>query len=406
MSRVSWIFLGLLGCTPVPEEGPALDVLQQHSITTPPPIDPTNAFVDDANAAAFGTLLFFDTRLSTSDEVSCATCHQPEHGFAEEATLSNGLGTTTRHTPSVLNIAWNRWFFWDGHADTAWAQALKPLESANEHDFNRLAIVHLLHSDASLNEAYRNTFGPLPDVSDDSRFPDHARPMQDTEHPEHIAWQQMEPQDQHQVNTVFVNVGKALAAYQQTLIRINAPFDQYVAARAANDPNAADLLGAEATLGMELFFGKANCSLCHSGPIFSNLQFHNLGLTPAPWVDPGDRGRYDGIPLVESDPFNGAGVYSDDPEYGAQKVSYISLSAERLGQFKTPSLRNVALTPPYMHSGQLATLADVVSFYNDANQEPLIGHRDELIVPLELTASEEAALVAFLEHLTGEDTIP
>ena len=252
MSRSFWILFGILGCTPVPEEGPALDVLQQHLITAPPPIDPTNAFVDDVNAAAFGTLLFFDTRLSTSGDVSCATCHRPEHGFAEEATLSNGLGTTTRHTPSVLNIAWNRWFFWDGHADSAWAQALKPLESTNEHDFNRLAIVHLLHSDASLNEAYRNTFGTLPDVSDAARFPDHARPMQETEHPEHIAWQQMESQDQHQVNTVFANVGKALAAYQQTLIQINAPFDQYVAARAANNPNAADLLSKEATLGMEL----------------------------------------------------------------------------------------------------------------------------------------------------------
>ena len=86
---------------------------------------------------------------------------------------------------------------------------------------------------------------------------------------------------------------------------------------------------------------------------------------------------------------------TDDPEFGAEKVAYISLSAERLGQFKTPSLRNVALTPPYMHSGQLATLEDVVSFYNDANQEPLIGHRDELIVPLGLTVEQAAIKPVF-----------
>ena len=359
--------------------------------------------MEDANAALFGEELFFEPRLSENGAVSCATCHRPEHGFAEDAVVSTGIGTTTRHTPSVLNIAWNRWFFWDGHADSAWAQALKPLESANEHNFNRLAVVHLISSDTSLRADYEQAFGTLPDVSDLSRFPSHARPMSDTENPEHIAWTNMDAEDQHRVNTVFANVGKALAAYQQTLNRIDAPFDQYVRALEDGDPNAEEILGADATQGMELFFGEANCFLCHSGPAFTNLQFHNLGLTPAPWVDPGDRGRYDGIPIVETDPFNGGGLYSDDPEFGAEKVAYISVSAERLGQFKTPSLRNVALTPPYMHSGQLATLEDVVSFYNDANQEPLIGHRDELIVPLGLTTVEQAAMVAFLKSLTGEE---
>lgn len=395
--------LGCLGCTPETPSGPELARLQQHSVRGPIPVDRTNVYVEDANAALFGEELFFEPRLSENGAVSCATCHRPEHGFAEDAVVSTGIGTTTRHTPSVLNIAWNRWFFWDGHADSAWAQALKPLESANEHNFNRLAVVHLISSDTSLRADYEQAFGTLPDVSDLSRFPSHARPMSDTENPEHIAWTNMDAEDQHRVNTVFANVGKALASYQQTLNRIDAPFDQYVRALEDGDPNAEEILGVDATQGMELFFGEANCFLCHSGPAFTNLQFHNLGLTPAPWVDPGDRGRYDGIPIVETDPFNGGGLYSDDPEFGAEKVAYISLSAERLGQFKTPSLRNVALTPPYMHSGQLATLEDVVSFYNDANQEPLIGHRDELIVPLGLTTEEQAAMVAFLKSLTGEE---
>jgi len=379
-----------------------LEEILQLSPLEAAPVDPTNAEVTNTRAADLGEVLFFDSRLSSNGEVSCATCHKPEHGFADNKVLSEGLGTTERHSPSVLNTAWNRWFFWDGRADSAWSQALKPIESEVEQDFNRLALAHLIRGDDSLRPQYEGVFGALPDLSDPARFPLNARPLADTSHPDHVAWAAMTTEDQDTINRIFTNTGKAIAAFEHTLSRSEAPFDRYVAALRQGDPFAIEEIGLEAYRGLSLFVGRANCVLCHSGPTLSDLQFHNLGLTPPAWMDPTDRGRYDGIIQLQYDPFNGAGNYSDAPEIGAQKISFIALDVERLGQFKTPTLRNVALSPPYMHGGQLASLEEVVAFYNEANQEPTVGHRDEVLVPLELTEQEKMDLVAFLETLTGD----
>ena len=389
-------------CQPPTEERSVLNDFWSLSPMGEAPLDATNAFVDDSMAATLGEQLFFDQRLSSNQSVSCATCHRPEHGFADDLVVSQGIQTTPRHTPSTLNLAWNRWFFWDGHADSAWSQALKPLESPIEQDFNRLGLAHLIAEDVTLRTPYETVFGPLPDLTDAERFPRNARPMADTSHPEHLAWSDMAETDQQLVNRIFSNAGKAIAAYEQTLVRTESPFDRFIASFKAGELDAIPNYGVSEYRGLQLFVGRANCILCHSGPTFSDLQFHNLGLTPTAWMDPTDRGRYDGIPVVENDPFNGVGLYSDDPEAGEIKVGFIALDAEKLGQFKTPTLRNVALTPPYMHGGQLPTLEDVIEFYNQANQEPTVGHRDELIVPLNLTDQEKADLVAFLESLTGD----
>ena len=389
-------------CQPPVEENPTLTDFWSLSPLGEAPEDPTNAVITNSTAAALGEQLFFDERLSSNQSVSCATCHRPEHGFADPLELSVGIQTTPRHTPSTLNMAWNRWFFWDGHADSAWAQSLKPLESRIEQDFNRLGLAHLIAQDPSLKTPYETVFGSLPDLSDTARFPLAARPMLDTNHPEHLAWDDMSEADQHTINIIFSNAGKAIAAFEQTLVRSESPFDQFITAFKAGELDAIPNYGVSEYRGLQLFVGRANCILCHSGPMFSDLQFHNLGLTPTAWMDPTDRGRYDGIPIVEDDPFNGVGLYSDDPEAGQIKVGFIALDAEKLGQFKTPSLRNIALTPPYMHGGQLPTLEDVIEFYDQANQEPTVGHRDELLIPLGLTDQEKVDLVAFLESLTGE----
>ena len=359
----------------------------------PLPVDPTNRFFEDPEAALLGEQLFFDTRLSATGEIACSTCHQPEHGFADPTPLSEAIGTTRRHTPSLLNVGWNRWFYWDGRADSLWSQALRPLEDPQEHGFSRLELVHLLVEDGELSQSYRRVFGPLPEAKG---LPLAGRPIPtNPEHPDNMAWVTLSEAEQESVNRVFVNVGKSLAAYQRTLVRLNAPFDQYVEAYLRGNGEADGLLSDEALLGLDLFVGDAGCINCHSGPTLSDLQFHNVGLPTAEWMDPTDAGRFTGILEVLNAPFNGMSMWSDDPQSGEEKLRYINHDDERLGQFKTPSLRNVSLTAPYMHSGQLATLEEVVAFYNRGDSEPALGHREEILAPLGLDDDEQAALVAF-----------
>jgi len=364
------------------------------------PSDPTNRVFEDPDAAALGADLFFDTRLSVNGEIACATCHQPEHGFADPQPLSMAIATTRRHTPSLLNTAWNRWFYWDGRADSLWSQALNPLEAPSEHGFNRLALLHVLSRDNELSDAYARVFGPLPPTDD---LPDAGRPVPlEPDHPDAVAWSSLSDAEQYAVNEVFVNIGKVLAAYQRTLVRRDSPFDRYARAYRQSEAAAQGLLSEQALRGLDLFVGEAGCINCHSGPTLSDLQFHNIGLSTASWMDPTDTGRFDGILQVATAPFNGLSDWSDDIEAGEEKLGYLDRDDERLGQFKTPSLRNIALTAPYMHSGQLATLEEVVAFYNLADGEPSLGHREEILLPLGLDAEEQSELVAFLESLTGE----
>src|SRR5207248_7601058 len=135
-----------------------------------------NGFADSAPAAALGQFLYFDKRLSGNGEVACATCHQPARGFADGRAIAKGLFSGTRNTPSLLNVALNHWFFWDGRADSLWSQALQPLEGPNEEGGDRLHIAHLVADDAALSAAYQRVFGKLPPFDDIARFPPHARP--------------------------------------------------------------------------------------------------------------------------------------------------------------------------------------------------------------------------------------
>ncbi len=359
--------------------------------------DPTNSVADDPNAASLGQRLFFDTRLSADGSVSCATCHDPAEGFADGRVLAEGLGTTGRHAPTVLGSAANRWFFWDGRADSAWAQALGPLENPVEHGTSRLAVAHVVHEDAALRDAYEALFGALPDLADEARFPPSGRPVADDPgHSDAVAWAAMTAEDQAAVDRVFANIGKVIAAYERRLMTGESAFDRWVGGDEA-------ALSADAVRGLQLFVGVGLCTLCHSGPGLTDREFHNLALPARDWTpDDPDYGRYAGIVRVQADPFNGAGAYSDDPEAGAARVAYLALGEEQVGQFKTPSLRDVARTPPYMHGGHFETLEDVVRFYSALDEEGGEGHREHILQPLELTDGEVAELVAFLESLDGE----
>lgn len=371
-------------------------LLQTMSPLPEAPPDPTNAVADDDAAAALGQALYSETAFSSNGQVSCATCHDPDQGFADGKTLAEGIATAGKNAPTILNTAWNRWFFWDGRADTAWMQALGPLENPVEHGTNRVAVVRVVYQDTAHKTAYEGIFGDLPSM-DDPRFPTDARPILDhVDDPQNIAWDTMNPEDQEAINVAFSNIGKAIAAYERRVVRTESPFDRFI----AGDTSA---LSESAQQGLAIFTGKGQCTLCHSGPEFSDREFHNLALPGRDWLsDDPDFGRYAGIPKLWDSPFNGGGIYSDDPEAGASKVDHIALTEEQIGQHKTPSLRNVALTAPYMDGGQFADLDEVLHFYNTLDEEGGEGHREEILKPLELSDEELLNLRDFLESLTGD----
>lgn len=365
------------------------------------PADTTNAVADDPLAAELGQALFFDARLSANGEVACASCHAPEHGFSDDKALSEGIGTTGRHAPSALNAAFYRWQFWDGRADSQWSQALGPLESAVEHGATRVGLAHILYDDPDYNAAYTQLFGPLPDLSDAARFPAEARPVpEDPTHAHNLAWEAMDPADQEAVSRAFANLGKMIAAYERQLVSGPAPFDTFAAEmRDGAEPT----LDESAQRGAKLFFGEAQCHLCHSGPLFTDFEFHNIGLGLREGLSETDEGRYAGISSLWANPFNAVGAYSDDPSgEAAERLNRIVQTDEQLGQFKTPSLRDVASFPPYMHGGHFMNLEEVVHHYNQLEEVPTVGHREEFLLPLELEMDEVMDIVAFLESLSGE----
>jgi cytochrome c peroxidase len=378
--------------------------LEEFEPLGPPPPDPTNRYADSERAAHFGQFLFYDTRLSGNGEVSCATCHQPDHGFADPARLSTGIGQTTRHAPTLLNVSYNRWYFWDGRADSTWAQTHTPLEDPDEQGISRVEIARVLYDNSDLRDAYEQIFGALPDLSDESRFPDEGRPVPgNPEHQEHRAWRSMSEQDREAIDQVMANVGKAIGAFERQLISRDAPFDRLI--RGLQEGNLAqiDQLDASAKRGLQLFIGKANCNECHTGPFLSDLEFHNLGLPPRGWLPSRDLGRYEGVPIVKEDRFNAAGPFSNAPDStAADEIEFLVRKSENRGQFKTPTLRNVERTPPYMHGGHFETLEEVVEFYAELDGRATVGHREESLETFELTESEKDDLVAFLESLTGE----
>jgi cytochrome c peroxidase len=227
---------------------------------------------------------------------------------------------------------------------------------------------------------------PALDPADTSgRFPPSGKPGDS-------AWANMSDGDWLIVDTVIASCGKAIEAYERLLVSQNAPFDRYV----AGDPDA---LNESAKRGLKLFIGKAACSTCHDGQTFTDQQFHNTGV---PQAAP-DRGRIDDVLRLPS-PFNGAGLFSDDPVAGAAKLAGVVPSDALLGEFRTKSLRHLTETAPYFHDGSAETLEDVVRFYNSGGGAPgtYPGVKDPMLVPLNLSEREIADLVEFLRALTGE----
>ncbi len=362
------------------------------------PPSPGNRVAEDPVAVNLGQVLFFDPGLSANGQVACATCHRPEKWFTDGLPLAHGVGQAGRNAPTLLGSQWLPYLFHDGRKDSLWAQALGPLEADVEHGYDRLALAHRIAK--HYRQPYEQLFGPLPPLDDLTRFPPHARPVPfASTHPHHQAWQAMAEADRLAVNAIFANAGKALEAYERKLLPQEAPFDRFAQKLLAGDPTAATAIPLAAQRGLRDFIGRAQCVNCHNGPLFTDKGFHNLALPPLPGQTSLDVGRALGAQSVKADDFRCGSLYSDTQR--CEELRFLNPKFEDfMGAFKTPSLRNVAQTAPYMHTGQFATLDDVLAFYRTLPGNARVGHRELVLTLLDPEVSQ-ADLLAFLQTLTG-----
>ncbi|OHB91179.1 MAG: cytochrome-c peroxidase [Planctomycetes bacterium RIFCSPHIGHO2_02_FULL_52_58] len=288
---------------------------------------------------ALGRKLYFDTRLSADDTISCATCHDPTKGFADGEPVSTGIKGQKggRNAPSVLNAAYYRIQFWDGRAPSLEEQAKGPIVNPIEMGMpSHQAVVEKLRGIRGYQEAFQKVFG--------------------------------------KEGITIDNIAIAIASFERTILAGNSPFDRYFF------KGDKDAMSQSAIRGMEVFKEKGKCTLCHpftpDKALFTDNGFHNIGVgmdKPNP-----DLGRYS---VVE----------------GAGKTEGLR------GAFKTPTLRNVTLTAPYMHDGSQKTLEEAVDFYDKGGHpNPYL---DPQIKPLNLTGQEKSDLVEFMKSLTC-DTLP
>ena len=331
--------------------------------------DASNRVSGKPDAIEFGTRLFFDQRLSGSGKIACASCHVPERNWSDNLQRGVGMAEVDRNTPSIINLRAGHWYGWDGAADSLWSQSLRPIVNERELAATPSHVAQLIREDEQLSCRYQKAFGVPPSTTDNDE--------------------------------VFVNVGKALATFQETLVSGRTPFDQFRDALARGDPPSAWRYSEPAQRGLALFIGKAACTNCHAGPNFTNGEFFTTGLSRfAPQGKP-DPGRNEGVRELLKSRFNLLGPYNDDTSgASAARTRKVSMEKASVGEFKVPSLRNLVLTAPYGRDGSVETIAEVVRHY--ANLDPVRLHAKDgkPAKPLNLTAAEQTDLVVFLESLS------
>jgi cytochrome c peroxidase len=309
-------------------------------ITLRPPLGlPALPVPDDnrptAESIALGRRLFYDSILSKDNSIACASCHDPQHGFADSRELSFGVGGTRGHrnAPTLVNAAYSPEFFWDGRAPTLEAQVGGPMADALEMNQAHDVTIAKLKASPVYGELFRKAYGS-----------------------EDITMKRVE---------------NAIASFERTILCGNSAFDRY------EYEGRKDALSAAQVRGLAVFQDplKGNCAACHSiGPkyaLFTDGQFHDTGEGVGDNEDLSDEGRF----------------------------TQSKLDIDR-GAFKTPTLRAVAITGPYMHDGKLKTLKDVVDFYaGKGNSNPNL---DERMKRIELSGQDRSDLVEFMKSLTGE----
>jgi cytochrome c peroxidase len=336
-----------------------------------------NAFAEDEAAAALGMKIFYDNRFSQNGSgVACVNCHVPEHAFAERKPTSHTIADIGRNAPDLIDAAWyTNSHFWDGKVDTLWSAPLFTFEQDAEMGSTRLHVVHTLASIYKMR--YEKVFGPMPDLSDEKRFPASGKPGTP-------AFDSMSRQDQELVNRVYANVGKALEAYIRKLAAGRSPFDDFL-------NGSAKSISADAQRGM-VAFTRNGCDACHFGPTFTDEGFHELHYPGKPG-NPTDLARAGGATFASKWQFSANSEFADPPKDNS-KVSVVNVTSDSKG-FRTPSLRNVDLTAPYGHDGAFETLEAVI----DAHAPILPKHS-----PVE--AQDKIDIVAFLHSLSGRPPMP
>lgn len=398
-----------------------LEIIQGLSPVPELPANPTNAFADDPAAAALGKRLFFETSysgaivveddgtngglgaLGETGKVGCVSCHNPSDWYMDRRSTPNnvslGVAYTPRNAPSLVNVVFYDYFGWAQKQDWPWVQASGSPESKDNTAGNRLKYAHMLY------EKFRDDYDAIfpepldpaldPEAADAARFPPSGRPK--AADAEDGPWEMMAAEDRTIVQRIMSNSGKAIEAYERLLISRDAPFDRFV----AGDDTA---ISASAKRGLKLFIGKAACVQCHADSSFTDNKVHNTGVPQSGANVPArDDGHFVDADLMLKNSYNGATQFSDDKEVGAEKLAAITVDEANTGAFRTKSLRHVEHTGPYMHDGCMDTLEEVVDFYDRGGGDAdFVGTKDELLVPLNLSAGERDDLVAFLKTLTGQ----
>jgi cytochrome c peroxidase len=343
-------------------------ILSHGPWTVEMPADPSNRVSGKADAIAYGRELFESPALSADRGRSCATCHEADRAFTDGKPRGVGIAIVDRNTPTLHNMRLNRWYGWDGKSDSLWAQSIAPILDARELGMTPEILRTRIAETPDLAAGYRKIFGAAPAA--------------------------------HDAETAMVNVAKAMAAYQETIVSGPSAFDEFRDALAAQDAGGIAAYPDSAKRGLKLFVGRGRCDLCHFGPNFTNGEFHDIGLPHFPAPGRVDKGRYGGIKLLRASPFNLLGAYNDDRTRAtAGFTRHLRLTPKNWGEFRVPSLRNVAKTAPYMHDGSKATLEDVVKHYSEIPEDRLHQDGEKLLRPLNLTDAEKADLVAFLRTL-------
>lgn len=329
--------------------------------------DGGNRLSGNAAAAELGRALFFDHRLSADGRVACATCHRPDLAWTDGRERSVGIATMDRDAPSLLDARGRRWFGWDGAGDSLWAASLRPILEAGEMGGSVPRVASLLRDDPALAALHR-------------ALPARAPADDDT--------------------GLAVDAAKALAAFQETLTSGRSPFDRFRDRLAVGDPAAAADYPTDALRGLRLFVGRGNCGLCHAGPAFSHGEFEDVGVGYFLGRGQVDPGRAGGVERLRASAFSRLGRWNDGGD--VRVTRHLTPQHRDFGLFRVPSLRNVALTAPYMHHGRLPTLEAVVRHYSEVDEERLHADGSRLVRPLRLTAAEQGDLVAFLRTLTSD----
>lgn len=389
---VDWVRRNLAGTSPLPAAVPA---------------DPTNMYADDALAAALGQRLFFDEQFSgamkaDSDlgvtgelhKVSCKSCHEGaalDDDRSMPDNISKGTGLHSRNAPSLVNSSFYTWTNWGGRFAAQWELPLAVVENGVIMNGNRLALAHRIFDVYKAD--YEAVFGAItPEIGTDAvRFPAAGKPKAATTDPDG-AWEGMAAGDKVIINRILVNFSKALAAYVRKLVSRDAKFDTFMAG-ADSALSASELNGAK-------LFVENGCANCHSGAHFSDESFHDLGVPQTgPGVLANDDGRFKDLPGLLNSTLNINSAFSDKPDTGKLAGLTLPPPDSMKGQFRTPSLRGVAESAPYMHSGQFATLSAVIDFYAGAGT---LDTRTGELKPFAITPQEKADLIAFLGTLTGK----